>query len=171
MTALDGLVLLLIGGGAVRGAFRGFTFEIATLIAWFAGVVALVLFFVPVADWFADGFGSQGFAAVVAFALLFGGTVLVIRLIGRRVGIGIRESIIGPVDRILGFGFGALKGLVAVTLIFLLANLVTGIAFGADRPAWIADARSFPLLNASGRAIVDFVEWRTGDGEAAADRS
>lgn len=171
MTALDGLVLILVGGGAVRGAFRGFTYEAATLAAWVIGVVALTLFFTPVAAWIADGFASPGFAAVLAFAILFGGTVLVLRYVGRRVGIGVRQSIIGPVDRVLGFGFGALKGLVAVTLIFLLANLVTGIAYGEERPGWIANAQSFPLLNASGRAIVDFVEWRTGGEEPDPDRS
>lgn len=171
MTALDGLVLILVGGGAVRGAFRGFTYEAATLAAWILGIVALRFFFTPVADWLTDSFASPGFAAVIAFALLFGGTVAVIRYVGRRVGIGVRESIIGPVDRVLGFGFGALKGLVAVTLLFLLANLVTGLAYGEERPGWIVDARSFPLLNASGRAIVDFVEWRTGGEGADPDRN
>ncbi|MCA1750084.1 MAG: CvpA family protein, partial [Sphingomonadales bacterium] len=68
MTALDGIVLILVGGGAVRGGFRGFTYEAATLAAWVLGIVALRLFFTPVANWLADGFASPGFAAVIAFA-------------------------------------------------------------------------------------------------------
>jgi membrane protein required for colicin V production len=38
----------------------------------------------------------------------------------------------------------------------------------ADRPEWMTESRTFPLLNASGRAIVDWVEARrlqTGDEE------
>jgi membrane protein required for colicin V production len=30
----------------------------------------------------------------------------------------------------------------------------------ADRPEWMTNSRTFPLLNASGRAIVDWVEAR-----------
>ena len=90
------------------------------------------------------------------------------RFIGRKLGIGVRESLIGPFDRVLGFGFGAVKGLIAITLLFLLANLATDIAYGgnAERPGWMQESRTFPLLNASGRAIIDFVEMRRAAGEA-----
>jgi membrane protein required for colicin V production len=30
----------------------------------------------------------------------------------------------------------------------------------ADRPQWMTKSRTYPLLNASGRAIVDWVEAR-----------
>jgi len=47
-------------------------------------------------------------------------------------------------------------------LFFLLANLGTDMVYGpqADRPEWMTRSRTFPLLNASGRAIVDWVEAR-----------
>jgi membrane protein required for colicin V production len=69
---------------------------------------------------------------------------------------------LGPVDRVLGGGFGALKGLLGATLFFLLANLATDMVYGpqADRPEWMSKSRTYPLLNASGRAIVDWVEAR-----------
>jgi membrane protein required for colicin V production len=55
-----------------------------------------------------------------------------------------------------------LKGLIGATLFFLFANLTTDMIYGAtaDRPAWMAKSRTYPLLNASGRAIVDWVETR-----------
>ena len=69
---------------------------------------------------------------------------------------------LGPFDRVLGGGFGALKGLLGATLFFLLANLATDMVYGpeADRPDWMTKSRTYPLLNASGRAIVDWVEAR-----------
>ena len=56
----------------------------------------------------------------------------------------------------------ALKGLLGVTLFFLLANLATDMVYGAqaERPEWMVKSRTYPLLNASGRAIVDWVEAR-----------
>ena len=71
---------------------------------------------------------------------------------------------LGPFDRVLGGGFGLLKGLLGATLFFLLANLATDMVYGpqADRPAWMTKSRTYPLLNASGRGIVDWVQARRG---------
>jgi hypothetical protein len=54
------------------------------------------------------------------------------------------------------------QGLLGATLFFLLANLATDMVYGpqADRPEWMTKSRTYPLLNASGRAIVDWVEAR-----------
>ena len=168
MTALDAIVLILAGGGAIRGFMRGFTFEVMTLLSWLFGVIALRLFHDDATLLFEALTGPGGAASILAFALVFGGVFFGSRFVGRKLGIGVRESIIGPFDRILGIGFGAVKGLIAVTLIFLLANLATDIVYGdgAERPAWMQDSRTYPLLNASSRAIVDFVELRRGSGEA-----
>ena len=50
--------------------------------------------------------------------------------------------------------------LLGATLFFLLANLSTDLVYGpeAQRPEWMRKSRTYPLLNASGRAIVDWVE-------------
>ena len=66
----------------------------------------------------------------------------------------------------LGGGFGALKGLLGATLFFLLANLATDMVYGpqADRPEWMTRSRTYPLLNATGRGIVDWVEARRKAG-------
>lgn len=169
MTALDAIVLILVVGGAIRGGMRGFTYEVLTLLSWVFGVIALRLFHGTITEFLAGFVGEGGAAPILAFALLFGGVFFVSRFIGRKLGIGVRESLIGPFDRILGFGFGAVKGLIAITLLFLLANLATDIAYGGDaeRPDWMSESRTFPLLNASGRAIIDFVEMRRDAGNAA----
>ena len=89
------------------------------------------------------------------------------KLFARAVGGKARRSLLGPVDRVLGGGFGMLKGLLGATLFFLLANLATDMVYGtrADRPEWMTSSRTYPLLNATGRAVVDWVETRRGDGE------
>ncbi len=71
---------------------------------------------------------------------------------------------LGPFDRVLGGGFGAVKGLLGATLFFLLANLATDMVYGpeAKRPEWMVKSRTFPLLNASGRG-----DRRLGRGAAA----
>ena len=164
MTALDIIVLLLVGGGLVLGWFKGFVGEVLSLSAWIVAIVFLKLLHTPVTQALTRPVGTPSGAAVLAFALVFGIVFLIGKLVARRVGGGVKKSVIGPVDRVLGSGFGALKGLIGATLLYLGANLVYDTLWGAraQRPEWMAQSRTYPLLYASGRAIVDFVEWRRG---------
>jgi membrane protein required for colicin V production len=169
MTALDIIVLVLVGGGIVLGARRGFTGELLSLAAWIVAIVALSLLHTPATEMLEAPVGTRAGAAVLAFVLVFGIVLLAGKLVARRVSGGIKRSVIGPVDRILGAGFGALKGLIGATLLYLAANLVYDTIHGrtAARPEWMANSRSYPLLYASGRAVLDFVEWRRGGAAAA----
>jgi membrane protein required for colicin V production len=100
---------------------------------------------------------------VLAFAILFVPSFIGVKLLARSLGGRTRRhALLGPFDRTLGGGFGLLKGLIGATLFFLLANLATDMVYGpqADRPQWMTKSRTYPLLNASGRAIVDWVEAR-----------
>jgi membrane protein required for colicin V production len=164
MTALDIIVLLLVGGGLVTGWFKGFVGEVLSLAAWIVAIVFLKLFHGSATSMLEGPVGTRSGAAVLAFALVFGLVFLAGKLVARQVGGGVKRSVIGPIDRVLGAGFGAVKGLIGATLLYLGANLVYDTIYGADtqRPQWMASSRSYPLLSASGRAIVDFVEWRRG---------
>ena len=166
MNALDILVILLLGGGALVGFARGFTHELLALIAWLAGIAAVKLFHAPLQLRLAPHVGTDSGASAVAFALLFLPTYVAFRLFARAGGLRARKSLLGPVDRVLGGGFGMLKGLLGATLVFLLANLATDMIYGgtALRPGWMTQARTFPLLNASGRAVIDWVETRRHRG-------
>ena len=166
MTALDIFVILVVGGAALVGFVRGFAHEVLALLAWIIGIVALKLFHEPLGARLVDSVGTEAGAAVLAFALLFVPTYIAVKLFAKAVGGRTRRSVLGPVDRVLGGGFGMVKGLLGATLVFLLANLATDMVYGghADRPRWMTASRTFPLLNASGRAVVDWVEERQNAG-------
>ncbi len=173
MTALDIIVLLLVGGGLVLGWFKGFVGEVLSLAAWIVAIVFLRLFHTPATNALTGVVGTRSGAAVLAFVLVFGIVFLAGKLVARRVGGGVKRSVIGPVDRVLGAGFGALKGLIIATLLYLAANLVYDTIYGraAPRPDWMANSRTYPLLYASGRAVLNFVAWRRGDPIPADDPS
>jgi membrane protein required for colicin V production len=164
MTALDIFVFLLLIGGAAVGFVRGFVHEVISLLAWVVAIAMLKLFHTQLWHGITGLWGSSpAAAAVIAFAILFVPSFILVKLVARQVGGRTRRSpILGPFDRVLGGGFGMLKGLLGATLFFLLANLATDMVYGpqADRPEWMTKSRTYPLLNASGRAIVDWVETR-----------
>ena len=164
LTALDIIVLLLVGGGLFFGFMRGFIGEILSLLAWVAAIIALKFLHDPATGALTGVVGTRAGAAVLAFALVFGVVFIAGKLVARQIGGRTRSSVVGPVDRLLGAGFGALKGLIGATLLYLAANLVYDTIYGrtAERPDWMAQSRTYPLLHASGRAIVDFVEARRG---------
>src|SRR3712207_2490102 len=169
MSALDIFVILLLGGGALVGFVRGFVHEVLSLLAWIVAIAMLKLFHTQLSEGLVDTVGTPAGAAVLAFALLFLPSFLLVKLLARSLGGKTRKSMLGPVDRVLGGGFGMLKGLIGATFFFLLANLATDLVYGAEanRPEWMANSRTYPLLNASGRAIVDWVEARRQAREAA----
>lgn len=169
MSALDIFVItLLLGGGAI-GFVRGFVYELLSLLAWAAAIAMIKLFHTQLAGGLGSIVDTYAAAAVLAFALLFVPTFILVKLLARSIGGKTRRSILGPVDRALGAGFGVVKGLLAATLFFLFANLATDLVYGAEaeRPEWMTSSRTYPLLNASGRAIVDWVETRRSAGEEA----
>jgi len=164
MTALDVFVFLLLIGGAALGFVRGFVHEVISLLAWIVAIAMLKLFHTQLWSGLINTFGTGSpAAAVLAFAILFIPSFLVVKLVaGSLAGKTRKAPVLGPVDRVLGGGFGMLKGLLGATLFFLLANLATDMVYGprAERPEWMKSSRTYPLLNSSGRAIVDWVEAR-----------
>lgn len=168
LTALDVIVLLFVGGGLAFGFIRGFVTEVLSLLAWVAVIVALKFLHAPTTELLGNWVGTWGGAAVLAFALIFLVVFVGTKMAAHRIGGAARQSMVGPIDRLLGAGFGALKGLIGVTLLYLLFNLVYDTAVGrrTARPAWMADSRTYPLLNASSRAVVDFLEARRRANEA-----
>ena len=162
MSALDIFVILLLLGGGAVGFVRGFVYELLSLLAWVAAIAMLALFHTQLSNGLGIVVDTYAAAAVLAFALLFVPTFIAVKLLARSIGGKTRRSLLGPVDRVLGGGFGVIKGLLAATLFFLFANLATDLIYGpqAERPEWMTSSRTYPLLNASGRAIVDWVETR-----------
>jgi len=171
MTALDVFVFLLLIGGAAIGFVRGFVHEVISLLAWVVAIAMLKLFHTQLWTGIDNSFHvSAAAGAVLAFAILFVPSFLLVKLAARQIGGRTRRhTILGPFDRALGGGFGALKGLLGATLFFLLANLATDMVYGpqAQRPEWMTKSRTYSLLNASGRGIVDWVEARRGHPKSA----
>ena len=164
LTALDIIVILLVGAGLVVGWLRGFVAEILSLFAWFLAIVALRYLHGPVRDLLVGPVGTVAGASVLAFVIVFGLVFVGGKLASRRLGGRVRNSVVGPVDRLLGAGFGALKGLIGATLLYLVLNLAYDTIWGraAVRPEWMADSRTYPLLQSSSAMMVDLVEARRG---------
>jgi len=158
--ALDMMVLLSIGTAGVFGILRGFVHEIFSLAAWFAAFFAVRMLHAPATAALTGPVGSSGGAAVLALGIVFGGTLLGVRMAGRTLSARTKASVLGPIDRALGGGFGVLKGLLVSTLAFLLMSLVFDLLNGrsAPRPEWMMRSASYDLLRASSATLVSAID-------------
>ena len=166
MTALDIITLILMGGMGLLGFQRGFVTEALSLAAWVVALFAVKLLHGPVTEALSGTVGTWGGAAVLAFSLIFGITFFAGKMVARAIGAQTKKSAIGSIDHVLGLGFGMTKGLIGATLLFTLATLLTAMIYGgkAKRPDWMTQSRTYPLLDATSRALVDFVEERRKAG-------
>lgn len=161
LTAFDIVAVLLVGLAALAGLARGFVGEVFSLLAWVAGIAAVRFGFEATKPIVQPFVGDEAGAAILAFVGLFLGAFILVRLLGGSVSKSTKGSIIGPVDRLLGLGFGATKGVLAAALLFLLVNLTFDtIDPGEPSPDWIAKAKTAPTLAMISKVLVDFVEER-----------
>lgn len=162
MTGLDIITLLIIAGAAILGFLRGFTTEVLAFLAWILVVMAVKFFHAGFTAILAPMIGTEGGAAVLAFAVLAGLSYFGGRLIANTLGSQMRNSALGPIDRALGVGFGVAKGLILVSMGFLVLMLVLDTFEGGrtHRPKWITRSVTYPLLDTTSAAIGDFVDRR-----------
>ena len=169
MTGFDIAVLLFVGVGAVTGFLRGFVQEILALLAWIAAVFAIRVLHTPVDAAIAPYVGTSSGSAVLAFGLLLIVPYFVMKLIANWAGRRSRSSVLGPVDRVLGFGFGAVKGVIIVVLAFSVLVLGYDTVWGVGgRPTWITQARTYPFIDAASKSLVELIAQRRREAAAAA---
>jgi membrane protein required for colicin V production len=161
MTGFDIIVLLIVGVAAVGGFLRGFVQEVLSLAAWFLAVFAIRYLHTDLTQLLYGFVGTASGAAVLAFVLLLLIPFMAMKLIAAQAGKASRNSALGPFDRVLGFGFGAVKGVIIVVIAFSMLVLGYDTVWGsAGRPAWIVTARTYPFINASADAMVQLIDER-----------
>ena len=159
LTAFDIVVGIIVVLAALAGLARGFVGEVVSLLAWVAGIVAVRFFYTPAKAIAARLTGTESGGAILALVAVFLIAFIAVRVVGGKLSNGTKASIIGPIDRALGLGFGAVKGVLGAALLFLLVNLAFDtIDPGEPSPEWITTARTAPTLAMVSKALVDFVE-------------
>ena len=86
MTALDVFVFLLLIGGAAVGFVRGFVHEVISLFAWIVAIAMLKLFHTQLWTGSKRFHTSPAAGAVLAFAILFVPSFLLVKLLARSIG-------------------------------------------------------------------------------------
>ncbi|MBO6552900.1 MAG: CvpA family protein [Roseitalea sp.] len=153
ITLLDGLFLGLVLISAVLAMVRGFSREVLSIGSWVAAAVAAFLFYRTLTPYVQNYVDNELIAQLVAAGLIFLIALIVVTLITMRIADMIIDSRIGPLDRSLGFVFGAARGVIVAAVAIWFINFFVG----DQEIAWIDNAKSKPFLDQVAQSLVDLL--------------
>lgn len=123
MSWIDYVMIAVIVLSALVGLARGVVREVLSLGIWIAAMVVAWLFHREVADLLTTQFAQPALRIAVAFAGLVFATLIVGALLGALLSALINKTGLTSVDHVLGFVFGAGRGVVMLAMAVFLAAL------------------------------------------------
>lgn len=123
MTIFDYVVLGIILVSVLLSIIRGFVRESLSLAGWIVAFVVASSFTVDFEPMLPSEIGGESIRLLAAFFVLFLSVLIVAVLITKLLSALIKNVGLGFIDRFLGAVFGFLRGLLAVTVLILIAGL------------------------------------------------
>jgi membrane protein required for colicin V production len=158
MTGLDFIYLFVIGVAGIGGFMRGLAQEVFSLAAWFLAAFAVHYLHAPLTGALEVYVRSAIGSSLLAFSLLLLVPYAAMKVIVGTVSEAPGGAILGPVDRVLGFGFGTVKGVLVGVFAFSMLMIGYDDAWGyRGRPVWIVTARSYPAVDTFSRELVPLI--------------
>ena len=146
ITLLDGVLVGFTLVSAMLAMVRGFSREVLSIASWIAAAAAAFFFYKPVLPFVQPYIDNSQLAIAAAAGAVFVVALIVVSLITMKIADLIIDSKIGALDRTLGFLYGAARGVLVVAVALLFFDWLVG----TQRPAWITDAKSRPMLERIG---------------------
>lgn len=150
ITILDGVLLGVMLISAFLAMMRGFIREVFSIGTWIAAAAAALFFHTLLVPYVEPYVGNDLLSQAISAAAVFFVTLILVSFVTIRISDFILDSGVGPIDRTLGFMFGALRGLLIVVVALMLFN---GLVQREKRPTWVTNAKSLPILTEIGGRI------------------
>ena len=172
-TAFDVGVGILVLISALLATARGLTREVLSLATW-AGSAAIAIWMWQYHPEIARAYVKEELVADVATVVVtFIVSLIILHLLTMRIADFVVDSKIGPLDRTLGFVFGALRGVIIAVVVVIFGTWLLGNAL----PSWAEDSKSLPMLTQFGDGLIaalpddlenqvnDILQRTTGDDD------
>ena len=120
LNPFDMVVVVVLGFALIRGAFRGIIREAAAISGVLGGFYAAFAFYGRLAPVFSGFVENPHYRYVAAFLVLFCGVFAAAMLLGLLIRTLVQLMLLGVVDRACGALFGVVKGVIVVSLLFVV---------------------------------------------------
>lgn len=153
LTAFDIAVGILVLISALLATARGLTREVLSLLTW-AGSAAIAVYAWQFHPEIARTYvADETVADIATIAITFIVALVILHLITMRLADFITDSKLGPLDRTLGFVFGAARGILIAVVVVIFATWL----LRDNLPPWFAESRSLPTLQSFGEGLVSIL--------------
>jgi membrane protein required for colicin V production len=129
MNPFDILIIVILGYCLVRGLFRGLVKEISSIIGVLGGFYAAYSYYSLVAKWLSRVIANTSYLHILSFLIIFCFVLIIINIFGIIIKYLLDIAFLGWVDRIFGVIFGFSKGVLIVSILFII--LTTFLPKGA----------------------------------------
>ena len=153
ITLLDGILVGFTLVSAMLAMVRGLSREILSIASWIAAAAAAYFLYPHVLPYVQPYIDNEQIAMVAAAGVVFVVALIIVTLITMKIADWIIDSRIGALDRTLGFLYGAARGILVVAVGLLFFNWLVG----TNKPAWVTNAKSAPLLESIGATLESFL--------------
>ncbi|MGD9739018.1 MAG: CvpA family protein [Bauldia sp.] len=142
-TLFDFIVIVIVLISAVLAMVRGFVREVLSIISWVVAAAAAYFLYEyllglinpsPIED--------VTLATIISVAVIFIVVLIIATYITMKIADAVIDSRIGALDRLFGFLFGVVRGLLLVVIAFAFFTWLVPL----NQPPWIANAQSTPFL-------------------------
>lgn len=143
-TLFDFIVIVVVLISAVLAMVRGFVREVLSILSWVVAAVAAYFLYEPLLNLINPSpIEDVTLATIVSVAVIFIVVLIIATYITMKIADFVIDSRIGAIDRLLGFVFGVLRGVLLAVIAFAFFTWLVPLNV---QPSWIRDAQSTPLL-------------------------
>jgi membrane protein required for colicin V production len=129
MNPFDIFIIIVVCYSLIRGLFRGLVKEASSIIGVLGGFYAAYSYYPMVAKLLSGLIINPSYLNILSFLIIFCSVLIVISILGVVIKYLLNVAFLGWVDRACGLGFGLIKGLLIVTVLFII--LTTFLPRGA----------------------------------------
>jgi membrane protein required for colicin V production len=140
MNLADLLIVAVLVASVVSAFIKGFFVEVFSLAGVILGLFVAAANYAAFAPWLLRVVQNREAANLIAFVLIALLVMLLAGLAGRMLRGLVRQVGLGIVDRLLGAGFGLVKGCLVVTLVLM------GVVAFLPRQSWLVSSRLAPVF-------------------------
>jgi membrane protein required for colicin V production len=120
MNPFDILVIIIMGFCVVRGLFRGLIKEVSSIVGVLAGFYAAYTYYPLMGSFLKRWISDPSYLNILGFLIIFCLVLIIVSILGVIIKYLMKIAFLGWVDRICGVGFGAIKGVLIVSVILMM---------------------------------------------------
>ena len=157
---LDIIILVIIAASAIFGIFKGFVGQLVSIASLILGIWCAGKFTGQLSSYVKDWFSlemAQQTLHIILFITIFIIVVILAHFIGKGIESIIKLTMMGWLNRILGFLFGAMKAIIILSVIVCAINWLNG-TFHLIPEDFLAKSRGYALLADFAKEFFPFLQ-------------